>query len=246
MITVCRNSRTTIADTFDSLQSQTYSNIEHIVIDGASTDGTLELLQRHRAAITHLISEPDKGIYDAMNKGLRLATGEYVAYLNADDVYAHADVISRVVSVATEGDYDAVYGDLVYVSQSDPQKIIRYWRSCKYKPGMVEWGWMPAHPTFFIKTAILREIGGFDIRFRYQADFELMLRLFSRRRISSAHIPEILVRMRTGGQSNRSVSNIIKGNLDSYTAAREHGVAKTPLWIVRKLWYRVPQLFSRP
>ena len=245
VVTVCLNSRDTIEEAVKSVHDQTWPEVEHIVIDGGSTDGTLEILERNSKGIARLISEPDQGLYFAMNKGIASATGAYLGFLNSDDIYHHEQVLSRIAK-AVEGGADAVHADLVYVEQSDPSRIARFWNSKPYVPGMFEAGWHPAHPTLFVKTSLLREVGGFDTRYRYHADFDLMVRLFVERKISSAYIPEVLVRMRTGGQSTRSIRNIYRGNRESWEIARRAGIARTPLWIPRKLGYRVAQYFRRP
>jgi glycosyltransferase len=246
VVTVCLNSVGTIVEALDSVASQTGADVEHIAIDGASTDGTAELLASRRSQLATLVSERDAGLYHAMNKGINLASGEVIGFLNADDAYADAQVLARIAQAFSDGRTEACYGDLVYVDKADPGRIVRYWKSGPYRPGLVESGWMPAHPTLFVRTAILRELGGFDTRYRYQSDFELMIRLFAKRGIVSAYIPEILVRMRAGGHSNRSLKNVLRGNLESYSAARAHGVATSPLWIARKLSHRVGSFFARP
>lgn len=246
VVTVCLNARNTIADAVESVRRQTYRDVEHIVVDGASTDGTLDVLNRYRDGFARLIAEPDSGLYDAMNKGIAAATGDYLGFLNSDDVYHHDKVLETVSSTVTAGGWDAVHADLVYVGRDDPGKVVRYWRSKEYEPGMFEAGWHPAHPTLFVKTSLLKSLGGFDTRYRYHADFDLMVRLFIERRVSSVHIPEILVRMRTGGQSTRSLRNIYRGNRESWEIARRFGIARSPLWIARKLGYRVSQFFRRP
>ena len=246
VVTVSFNCIGTISEALDSVSVQNGVEVEHIVIDGASTDGTAEYLASHRNRISKLVIEPDQGLYFAMNKGIALATGDVVGFLNADDTYANPMVLARIAQAFVDARMDACYGDLVYVDKADPDRIVRYWKSQPYRPGLVESGWMPAHPTFFVRTSILIELGGFDTRYRYQSDFELMIRLFAKRRISSAYIPEILVRMRAGGHSNRSLKNVLRGNLESWSAARSHGLAVSPLWIARKLSHRVGSFFRRP
>lgn len=246
VVTVCLNARDTIADAVESVRRQTGADVEHIVVDGASTDGTLNLLDRYRDGFAHLISEPDRGLYDAMNKGIAAATGEYLGFLNSDDMYHHDRVLQTIGHALSTGDWDAAHADLVYVGRENPEKVVRYWRSKAYEPGMFEAGWHPAHPTLFVRTELLKSLGGFDTRYRYHADFDLMVRLFIDRKVSSVHIPEVLVRMRTGGQSTRSLRNIYRGNRESWEIARRFGVAHSPLWMVRKLGYRVRQFFRRP
>lgn len=246
IVTVSFNSAATIESTILSALSQENIDLEYLVIDGGSSDGTIEIVQRFKSRIAHFVSEPDDGLYYAMNKGIAAATGKYLAFLNADDVYANPEVLSKVAKVLESGPVDAVHGDLLYVSAADTSKVIRYWRSKPHRPGAFEAGWHPAHPTLFVRTGLLRELGGFDTSYRYHADFDLMVRLFIERRISSVYVPEVLVRMRTGGQSNRSIKNIIRGNRESYRIARRAGIAASPLWLARKLWYRLPQFVQRP
>jgi len=244
LVTACLNARATIGEALASVRGQTRPPLEHIVVDGASTDGTLEVLERHRAGL-RLVSEPDAGLYHAMNKGLALAAGDYVGFLNADDLYSEAGVLERVAK-ALAGGADAVYGDLVYVRREDTRRVVRYWRSRPYAGGLIERGWMPPHPAFFVRTAILRKLGGFDTRYRFQADFELMVRLFLKERIVSVHVPHVLVRMRLGGHSNRSAGNILRGNLEARRACRENGVTVSPFFVLRKILSRLPQFFARP
>ncbi len=246
VVTVSFNSVGTIAEALDSVASQTEAEVEHIVVDGASTDGTAEVLESRRSRLSKLVIEPDRGLYDAMNKGMAVATGDIIGYLNSDDVYADSDVLRKVARAFNDGNIDACYGDLVYVQKDDMSQVVRYWRSRTYSPGLVERGWMPAHPTFFVRRSILQKLGGFDIRYRYQSDYELMVRLFLKERISAVYIPEVLVRMRTGGHTNRSIRNIVKGNLEAYHACRENGIKVSPLFILQKMVSRLPQFFLRP
>ena len=246
IITVCLNSASTIGDALESVGKQTFREIEHIVVDGVSTDGTQKIVSDFTPNLARLISEPDRGLYDAMNKGMAVATGDIIGYLNSDDVFADSDVLQKVARVFADENVDACYGDLVYVRQDDMSRVVRYWRSRPYSPGLVERGWMPAHPTFFLRQSILQKLGGFDIRYRYQSDYELMVRLFLKERISAVYIPEVMVRMRTGGHTNRSIRNIVKGNLEAYRACRENGIKVSPLFILQKMMSRLPQYFLRP
>jgi glycosyltransferase involved in cell wall biosynthesis len=246
VVTVCFNSASTIEAALASVGGQRGADVEHIVIDGGSSDGTLPIIERHRSRIAHFVSEPDRGLYDAMNKGIAAATGDYLGFLNSDDAYENDGVLAEVSAALASSQFDAAHGDLVYVRSTDPSRVVRYWKSRPYQPGMFEAGWHPAHPTLFVRTALLRELGGFNTGFRYHADFDLMVRLFVERRITSVHIPRVLVRMRTGGQSNSSITNIVRGNRESYRIARRAGVATTPLWLARKILYRLPQFMRRP
>lgn len=246
VVTVCLNSAATIGHALESVGRQDHRDIEHIVVDGLSTDGTQDIVRRHAPQVSRLISEPDRGLYDAMNKGIAAATGDYLGFLNSDDAYADPGVLARVAAALRSGEFDAAHGDLVYVGAEDTARVIRYWQSRPYRPGMFEAGWHPAHPTLFVRTSLLKQMGGFDTGFRYHADFDLMVRLFVERGIASTYIPDVLVRMRVGGQSNRSIRNIVRGNRESYRIARRAGIARSPFWLVRKLGYRLPQFVRRP
>jgi glycosyltransferase involved in cell wall biosynthesis len=246
IITVVRNAADTVAECIESVAGQDYREVEHLVIDGASTDGTLRVIDEYRDRLAKVVSEPDRGIYDAMNKGLALATGDVVGFLNADDSYADRNVLRDVAALLQDTLTDAVYGDLVYVSAANPQRIVRYWRSGVYRPGSFSRGWMPAHPTFFVRRDVYRRFGGFDLSYRLQSDFDLTMRLLEVQKIRSIYLPRILVRMRTGGAPNRSISNVVKGNLEAYRACKKNAIPVSPLFILRKLWSRLPQFIARP
>lgn len=246
VITVCMNAQDTIAEAVQSVHRQSHGEVEHIVVDGGSTDRTLSVLEQHRDGIARLVSESDSGLYDAMNKGIAMATGDYVGFLNADDAYAHDHVLELVADAFDRASCDAAYGDLVYVDARDTSSVLRYWRSSSFRKGLLQAGWIPPHPTLFVRTLLLRELGGFDTRLRYQSDVKFMLRLFHRDSVTSHYIPEVLVRMRTGGHSNSSLRNIVLGNLEAYRAARELGIAKSPIWVARKFLHRSRQFFLRP
>jgi len=200
IITVCLNSAVTIEDTITSVMVQDYKDIEHIVVDGASTDGTRKILQKYRNRISSCISESDKGIYDAMNKGIRLATGDVIGFLNADDVYAYDKVIWEVLALLTADHLDAVYGDLAYVDHKDASKVVRYWQAGEYRPNAFYYGWVPPHPAFFCRKSVFERYGAFNTKYKTAADFELMLRFIEKHRITLGYIPKILVRMRPGGR----------------------------------------------
>lgn len=244
VITVVHNNAATIEDTIRSVTAQTHVPVEHIIIDGASTDGTVDIVRRHADRIAIFRSEPDCGMYDAMNKGVALATGDIVGFLNADDVYADSRVLEKIAGVIEERDVDACYGDLVYVDKTDPRKITRYWKSRSFEDGLFENGWMPAHPTFYVRKRVYDRFGGYDLAYRRQSDFELTLRFLAVHRIKSAYIPEVLVRMRSGGAS-RGLLHILEGNIESYRACRRHGLKVTPLFIAKKILSRIPQFFQR-
>lgn len=246
IVTVSFNARETLGDTLDSIEAQHYPNVEHIVVDGGSTDGTVELLRSGRGLVAHWISEPDRGIYDAMNKGLRMVSGEIVGILNADDVYADSTVLDQVAEVFSDPDVEACYADLVYVSQESLSHVVRYWKSGNYREGLFEKGWMPAHPTFFVRRSVYEKWGVFDLEFPRQSDFELTMRFMALHRIRTVYVPRIWVRMRMGGVSNNSVLGVLKGNLEAYRACRKNGLQVGIWFIPRKILSRIPQFFSRP
>jgi len=246
IVTVCFNAAETIADTLESVARQTHPDVEHIVIDGASTDGTMDIVARCQARLARVVSEPDRGIYDAMNKGLALATGEIVTFLNADDVYANDGILAYVAQIMTDPALDACYADLIYVARDEPTRVVRYWKSRPYEPGLCLKGWMPAHPTFFVRKAVLDRHGGFDPAFKLQSDFDLMVRLFELHHIRTRYVPEIWVRMRMGGASNKSLRNVWKGNLEAWRSCRKHGFAMSPLFIARKIASRFSQFLVAP
>jgi glycosyltransferase involved in cell wall biosynthesis len=246
IVTVVRNGARTIHNSIESVASQQLQQVEHIVIDGASTDATLQILERYRKVLGRVVSEPDRGIYDGMNKGLAMATGDVVGFLNADDVYADDRVLADVAGCFQDPAVDAVYGDLVYVNSTDPQQVIRYWRSGEFRPGRFKSGWMPAHPTFFVRRRVYEQFGGFDLSFTLQSDFDLTMRLLEVHRIRAVYLPRVMVRMRLGGATNRSVANIIKGNIEAYRACRKNAVSVSPLFILKKVLSRLPQFIARP
>lgn len=247
VVTVVYNRAGTIADTIQSVASQRYRDIEHIIVDGASTDGTVDILRRNSEKFAKFVSEPDRGGVDAMNKGIRLASGEVIGFLNSDDVYDNSSVVDEVAEVFADPDVEACYADLLYTDPIDLRKIVRYWKSRPYAEGLFEKGWAPANPTFYARRAVYERLGGFDLTYPRAADFELALRFLHVHRIKSVYVPKIWVRMRTGGVSNNSLMGIILGNnREIYRAFRKHGLAVGPLFIARKILSRVLQYFRRP
>ena len=246
IVTAVYNGADTIEKTINSVAGQSYKNVEHIIVDGDSTDCTMEIVNRYDDQIAQIISERDIGIYDAMNKGIAAAGGEIIGTLNADDIYAYPNVLSKVAEVLSDPEIDACYADLVYVDRRNMNKIIRYWTSRPFEPGLFHKGWIPAHPTFFVRKSIYHRYGGFDLEYKIQSDFELALRFLELHRIRTVYVPEIWVKMRMGGTTNKSIRNIVKGNLESYRACKKHGLKVSPLFFVKKIATRVPQFFRRP
>lgn len=241
VITVTYNSAKTIADTLNSVASQTYSNIEHIVVDGASTDATLALVRNHRNQNIRLVSEPDKGIYDAMNKGLALATGEVVGFLNSDDYYADSLVLEKIAAVFQDESVEASYADLVYVSQ-DNSCVVRYWRSKPFASGDFAKGWCPAHPTFYVRKLVIQHLGLFDQSFKAGVDVEFMMRYLERGQVRAVYIPHTLVRMRLGGASNQSWKNVLLQNREIFAALRKNGIPFSVFrFVVNKVFNRLWQ-----
>ena len=243
LITVCYNSAAHIADTLRSVDAQTWPDIEHLIIDGASRDDTLAIVAAHPQPWRRVLSEPDKGIYDAMNKGLRLASGELVGFLNADDFLADPEAVARIARAAEQG-ADAVYGDLVYVAEHDTARVVRHWVSGDYAPARLARGWMPPHPTFYARRALFERLGGFDTRYRIAADYDLMMRLLTRGQARLAYVPEVQIRMRTGGASNRSLANLWRKSLEDLHIMRKHGVGGLATLLLKNL-IKLPQFLLR-
>ncbi|MFT3807440.1 glycosyltransferase family 2 protein [Arenimonas sp.] len=222
----------TIADCLASIAQQTHPDIEHLVIDGGSPDGTLRILEQHRTRISQLISERDDGLYDALNKGLALCTGEVVGVLHADDLYADARVLERIAHMFEDPSVMACYGDLLYVRRQDTDRVVRYWRAGEFAKAKLRRGWMPPHPAFFARRSLYQRFGGFDTGFRIAADYESLLRMLTSLEGRVAYLPEVLVRMRLGGTSNRSLGQIIRKSREDYRAIRRHrqGGIGTLLW----------------
>jgi len=241
VITVVYNGCQTVRAAIESVLNQKYPDIEYIIIDGGSTDGTLELIRSYGSHINKMISEKDNGIYDAMNKGLALATGEVVSFLNADDLYVDDQVIGKVARVFQENKIDSCYGDIYYVDRKEPDRVIRHWKARPFQEGIFKKGWYPAHPAFFVRKDIIDKYGGFDTFFKISADYELILRLLGKYRISTIYLPEILVKMRVGGESNRSIINIIKANIECYQAWKKNGLKPNIMYIFNKLWFKAKQ-----
>jgi glycosyltransferase involved in cell wall biosynthesis len=224
IITVCYNSAITLETTIKSVIAQSYNDIEYIVIDGGSTDATLDLIKKYDKYIAKFISEPDNGLYDAMNKGVAMATGDVVGLINSDDLFCDNNALKKVADIfLRDATLDSVYADLYYVSQTNTDKIVRKWVTGNKRK--FKYGWHPAHPTFYIKKKIYDMHGLFDLTFSLAADFELMLRFLDRYNISTEYLKEPLVKMRLGGETNKSFKNIINQNSECIRAFKENGLA---------------------
>ena len=201
IVTAVLNGANTISDCIDSVSKQNRA-VEHVIIDGGSTDGTLEILEKHRSALARVVSEKDRGIYDGMNKGLDLVSGDIVGFMNADDLYNGPDILSKVVRVLEDSTVDACYGDLVYVDPGATDRVVRYWKAGPFNYRRFYWGWMPPHPTFFVRKNVYEKYGYFNLALGSAADYELTLRFLLKYRARVLYIPEVLVKMRIGGLSN--------------------------------------------
>jgi len=224
VITAVFNRRDTVADAIQSIQRQTYDNVEHLVQDGGSQDGTLEVLENHSNDDTFLVSAPDSGIYDAINKGIERATGDVVGLMHSDDFFASDRVLEMVAAAFQDPNVDGVYGDLQYVSATGPDKIVRHWKSSHYDPGLLKRGWMPPHPTLYLRASVFERLGLYDTSYRMAADYDAMLRYLVHGQINLAYIPEVLVKMRVGGVSNRSLRHIIQKSQEDYRAIRTNEI----------------------
>ncbi len=224
LLTVTYNAEKYLEDCIHSVRSQNYADIEHIVIDGASTDGTLDIIKRHSGHITKWVSEKDNGMYEALNKGMSMSTGVIIGILNSDDVLASPDVISAIVNCFKEHKVDAVYGDLVYVEQQNMQKIIRYWKGFTYKRFRFNYGWMPAHPTFYVRAALIQEHGGYESHYFTAADYEFMARYLYKFRVVAEYLPKLIVKMRAGGQSNKDFKSRLRANRRDYLAMKQNKI----------------------
>ena len=223
IITPCYNSAATIGDTLKSVAMQDYSPIEHIIVDGASTDNTLEIINSF-PHVSVLVSGNDKGIYDAMNKGIAMATGDVIGILNSDDVYTNSRVVSMVMKEFENRMIDAVYADLQYVKYNDLERITRTWHSGTYSKRKFYFGWMPPHPTFFVRRAVYERIGYFNCSLQSAADYEFMLRVLLKNDYKAHYIPEVLVKMRTGGMSNATIARRLRANREDREAWRINNV----------------------
>jgi len=246
IITATYNSAATLKDTLDSVASQDYLDIEHIIIDGSSIDETMNMVEERGERISKCISEPDKGIYDAMNKGIALASGDIIAILNSDDVYQDSQVISDVVRTFQENPVDAVYGDLVYVAADDLNQVKRYWKSGNYYRKAFLNGWMPPHPSFFVRKECYARFGKFDTSLKSSADYELMLRFLFKNHCSAAYLYRILVRMREGGQSNENILNRLLANQEDRKAWTKNGLSPRFYTLSLKPLRKIGQYFKRP
>lgn len=241
VITVCYNAAAHIDETLRSVIMQDYPDIEHIVIDGGSTDGTQDRVRRYSECIAHFVSEPDGGVYDAMNKGLRMATGEVVAFVNAGDMIATRHTVSRMAQAFSQSGLGAVYGDVLMVDPDDIHKVRRFWKGGAYRHDNFKRGWMPPHPGTYIRKSAYDRFGLFNTELEVGADYELLFRMLYRHRLPARYIPHVAVRFRLGGMSNASLSHVLKANIEVRRSWRLNGFQAPPLLVTRKLWSKVMQ-----
>jgi len=246
LITVCYNSASTLIQTLSSVADQTLLPIEHIVVDGGSKDETRDILAKWGRHTLRWYSEPDRGIYDAMNKGLSKATGDVIGFLNADDVFADKHVLAKIATAFRSSCVEATFGDLVYVARNDPSRIIRYWNSSRFNLSSFAYGAMPPHPTLYIRRHCLDQFGHFRLDLPMANDFEFCVRFLAIHRISCLYIPKVLVRMRLGGESNRSWRNVILQNRCIHRALAINHILPNPLYPLAKLLDKARQFLVRP
>jgi glycosyltransferase involved in cell wall biosynthesis len=224
LVTAVFNRCATLEATLASAATQTHGDIEHLIQDGGSTDGSLDIVNGWKRSTLSVVTGRDGGIYDALNRGIERATGEVVGFLHSDDVFAHDDVLARVAEALADPSTDGVYGDLDYVAADDTNRVIRHWRSGAYEPSRLRWGWMPPHPTLYLRRRVYERYGLYDTTFRIAADYEAMLRYLTRGGVRLAYIPEVMVKMRMGGESNRSIGKILLKSQEDLRALRLHKV----------------------
>ena len=245
IITAVYNSKDTIEDCLKSVASQTYTDIEHIIVDGASTDGSLEIIQSVLGGKNFkLISEPDSGTFDALNRGIKLVTGDVIGLLHSDDVYYNENVLAKVAKVFEDKNVDSVYGDLIYVDKKSTTKVFRYWKAGEFNENKLRKGWMPPHPAFFVRKEIFDKYGLYDTTLKIASDYDLILRFLGKHKITTAYLPDVLVKMRWGGKSNKSLRNIIQKSSEDYRALKKNNFPNA-LWILfLKNISKLPQLLK--
>lgn len=252
LVTVTYNSQNTIRDTIESVLRQDYDNIEYIIIDGDSTDGTMGIVAEYSGRIAHVVSEKDSGIYEAMNKGIKLASGDYVGILNSDDFFSSDDVVSKMVAFLEENRCDAVYGDVHYVACENVAKMTRYYSSRQFRRWMMRFGFMPAHPSFYVKSELFKKLGYYSTDYKIAADFELLLRYIYVNSIDARYLPLDFVTMRTGGVSNQSLNSHKTIFSEHRKALKENGVYSNVFFLMSRyffkscelLWFKLGGIFK--
>lgn len=226
IITATNNSEITIEDCIKSILSQNYLNIEFIIIDNNSSDSTLNIIDRYRLKnkSIRLISESDNGLYEALNKGIKNASGDIIGFLHSDDLFYDCNSVFDVVSCFEGNKYDGVFGDLQYVKKENTNKVIRMWKGCEFQPKLLKRGWMPAHPTLFLKKYVYEKYGKFDTSYKISADYDFMLRILKIKSLKFSYLPKCITKMRVGGASNRNIKNIIQKTMEDYKAVKSNNI----------------------
>ena len=239
IITVCFNSSKTIEETIQSVLSQDYPNIEYLVIDGGSIDGTQTIIQKYQGKIASWVSEPDQGMYAAMNKGISMATGDVIGILNSDDVYVSSRAVSELMDVMSNANADVVFADLILVDPNNLNKVLRYYDSGRFQPRKFRWGWMPAHPTVFVKKKYYDRVGLFALDYQIAADYEMLIRILAIEKAPFAYLPKPMVRMRAGGASTAGLSRNWILNKEIVRACRENGIYTNMAMLLLKLPFKL-------
>ena len=243
IISVCYNSSKTILDTIRSVNRQSYPNIEHVFIDGLSSDNTLEIIRSNSKRMNVIISEKDSGLYDAINKGISNATGDVIGLLHSDDILYSSEIISDLIAKIYDENLDGVYGDLQYVDKKNTNKIIRFWKSCEFKPNLLREGWMPAHPTLILKKEVYSKHGVFNKSFKIAADYDFMLRILKDSNLIFGYLPKVVTKMRVGGASNRSIKDIIKKSKEDYRAICSNNIGGIKTLLLKNI-SKIKQFFK--
>ncbi len=239
IITATYNSEATLQSCMLSVLEQSYQNIEYVIIDGQSKDGTLEIIKNFQVefpkVIFKIVSEPDKGIYDALNKGIALATGDVIGFVHSDDVLAHSQIIESIANQFKTQELDGIYGDLQYVNKTDITKVFRRWKSCDFNKKLLKKGWMPAHPTLYLKKAVYNQFGGFNTNYSIAADYDFILRIFKNEQLKFYYLPEVILKMRVGGESNRNLNRILLKMKEDYLAIRGNKVGNASVLLFKNV-----------
>jgi glycosyltransferase involved in cell wall biosynthesis len=245
IITAVYNNERHIEDALKSVLSQSYPNVELIVIDGGSKDQTMEIVKRYQSKIHTLVSEPDRGIYDALNKGLQKATGDVIGFLHSDDLFASTSVLESIAQVFQKNSVDGVYSDLNYVREVDHQfQIIRHWKSAPFTPELLQRGWMPPHPTLYLKKSVYETVGLFDLQYRIAADYDFILRTFVLSQLKFSYFPKVTVQMRIGGASNKNLKKIIQKSKEDYQILQKNGYSSVATLLMKNV-SKLGQFFAR-
>lgn len=247
VITVCYNSVATIRDTIESVLEQDYSNIEYIIVDGGSSDDTLNIIRKYKNSIDVMISEPDRGIYDAMNKGIQSSSGDIICFLNSDDFYENPNVISDVVDqFKSNPDSSLIFGDVVFVEPFNAEKIVRYYNSVNFKAWKLRFGWMPPHPASFFKRSAYERVGKFSLDYKISADYELFVRMLLVHKLNYTRINKVLVKMRAGGISTSGIKNSLLLNSEIVRACKSNGIYTNVVFILLKVPFKLLELLKKP